>query len=68
MSLKGLHVFFIAVCILLTLGVGVWGIRDWRETASSSSLYIGIGSFVGCGVLGVYGLWFLKKLRNVGYV
>jgi hypothetical protein len=52
----------------MTLGVGVWGIRDWRETASNSSLYIGIGSFVGCGVLGVYGLWFLKKLRGVSFV
>ena len=68
MSLKGLHVFFIAVCILLTLGVGVWGIRDWHESAADSSLYIGIGSFVCCGILGVYGLWFLRKLRHVSFV
>ena len=68
MSLKGFHVFFIAVCLLLSLGFGVWGLRDYRESGTASSLYLGIGAFAGAGVLGVYGLWFLKKLKKFSYV
>lgn len=68
MSLKGVHIFFIAVCLLLTLGCGVWGVRDYRENGAVLSLYLGIGSFVGGGLLGVYGVWFLKKLRGVSFI
>lgn len=68
MSLKGAHVFFIAVCLLLTLGFGVWGVRDYREQGTESSWYLGVFSFVGTGILAVYGVWFLRKLRKLSFV
>ena len=68
MSLKGVHIFFIAVCIVMTLGVGVWGLRDWHESGNRSSLYLGIGSFVAVLPLAAYGVWFLRKLKNVSFI
>ncbi|MEK6643425.1 MAG: hypothetical protein AABZ08_05905 [Planctomycetota bacterium] len=65
MSLKGVHVFFIAASLLLCLGLGAWGVTDWRATNTQSSLYIGVGSMASGLVLAVYGVWFLKKLRGV---
>lgn len=68
MSLKGFHVFFIAVCLIFTVGMGFWGVRDFRESGQQWSLYLGVGSFASCLVLGAYGVWFLKKLRHLSYI
>jgi hypothetical protein len=68
MSLKAFHVFFVAVCLVLLLGSGWWGIRDYRDGGGDRSLYIGVGSFMGAVALGIYGVWFLKKLKNVSYL
>jgi hypothetical protein len=67
-SLKGFHVFFIAVCLILSVGLGVWGVRSYRAEGQGSSLVLGVGSFVAAGVLGAYGVWFLRKLKNITYV
>jgi len=64
MSLKGFHIFFIGVSLIFALGVGFWGVRDFRAHDDRLSLYMGVGSFVGALVLAVYGAWFLRKLRN----
>ncbi len=68
MSLKAFHVFFIAICLILLLGCGWWGIRDYRDGGGSGSLYLGIGSWAASLALSVYGVWFLRKLKNVSYV
>jgi len=68
MSLKAFHVFFIAVCLVLLLGCGWWGLRDYRAGGGDGSLYLGVSSFVTVIALGVYGVWFLRKLKNVSYV
>ncbi len=68
MSLKGFHVFFIAVALILTLGFGVWEIRDYADAGKPGSLYLGVGSFAVAVLLAVYGAWFLRKLRGVSYV
>ncbi len=68
MSLKAFHVVFIAASLLLALGFGVWGVRNHAATGSSMSLYMGVGSFVVSVLLAVYGVWFLRKLRNINYV
>lgn len=68
MSLKAFHVFFIAVCLLLSVGTGIWGIRDYQAAGSAASLYLGVGAFVAAAALSAYGVWFLKKLRHLSYV
>ncbi len=68
MSLKAFHIVFITLSTLLTLGFGFWGVEDWRRSGNSWHLGLGIGSFGAAVVLVVYGRWFLRKLRRVGYL
>lgn len=68
MSLKGVHIAFIVASLLLCAGFGAWAITDWRQSGASSSLYMGIGSFVSAVVLAIYGVWFLKKLRGISFI
>jgi hypothetical protein len=68
MSLKTFHIIFVSVAILLTVGFGIWGVRDYQATDNRTSLYMGLGSFLVTVVLAVYGVWFLKKLKGVSYI
>lgn len=68
MSLKAFHIVFVMVSIILCLGFGVWGIREYRMTQDVSVLVAGIGSLVASVVLALYGRWFLRKLKGVSYL
>lgn len=68
MSLKAFHIVFVTVSIVLCLGFGVWGIHEYRAVQDVSALVAGIGSLLGCVVLGLYGRWFLRKLKGVSYL
>ena len=68
MSLKTFHIFFIVASILLSVALGVWAVDDFGRSASLVHLALGLGSFMGSGVLAWYGVWFLRKLKNVGYL
>lgn len=68
MSLKAFHIVFVMISILLCLGFGLWAINEFRTDHDRVTLMVGIGSLLGCVVLGVYGRWFLKKLQGVSYL
>lgn len=68
MSLKAFHVVFLIAAISLCLAIGVWGVRDYQVRGVGSSLGMAICCFAAAGVLGPYGVWFLRKLRNVSYL
>ncbi len=68
MSLKAFHVFFVLVSIVLAVGFGFWGARDFVEHGNRVSLALGIGSFVAGVALVVYSGWFLRKMRNVSFL
>ena len=59
MSLKGFHVFFILMAILLAAGFAAWSLVN--ETA----VPIGITSAVLALLLLVYGIWFVRKSKNI---
>jgi hypothetical protein len=59
MSLKGFHVFFIIMAILLAAGFAAWSLMN--ETA----VPVGIGSAVLAVALLVYGIWFIAKSKNI---
>lgn len=65
MSLKAFHVFFIGVSILLAFGVGVWGIYVHVQETDVSLLLFGIGSLLVGGVLVLYGVKVLRRLRRL---
>jgi hypothetical protein len=68
MSLKAFHIFFIIASTLLALGFGVWAVDDFGQSGSWVHLGLGVGSFIASGGLVWYGLWFLRKLKHVGFL
>ncbi len=66
MSLKAFHVVFIVASLLLSLGFGWWCLREAHGRVGMQ-LAAG-GAFAMALVMVVYGVWFLRKLRNVRYL
>ena len=57
MSLKGFHLLFISVSVLLALGVGWWCLPD-HKAAAALAVFVAV-------LLVAYETWFLRKMRNV---
>ena len=68
MSLKAFHIFFIILSTLLAVAFGFWAVDDFSRSASRVHLALGVCSFIASGVLVCYGIWFLRKLKHVGYL
>lgn len=68
MSLKAFHIIFIAVSIAIAIGFGFWCLNAYFEQHGLLyALTAGI-SFIISGVLFVYGIWFLRKLKHVSFM
>ena len=68
MSLKTFHLIFVIASILLGLGVGGWGVQEYRTYGELGPLVIGIIFFaMGIGLF-FYGRRMLKKTKNIGYL
>jgi hypothetical protein len=67
-SLKAFHVFFVVVSTLCALGFGAWAIGDYLRTGNTGVLILGVFGFAGAAALVWYGLWFLRKLKNVSFL
>ena len=65
MSLKAFHIFFIAVCILLGMFVGGWGVRQYLMNGSGGSLALGLFFFASAFVLLAYGLRFIRMVEDL---
>lgn len=68
MSLKAFHIFFIAMSVLLCIGFGVWEFVAYAQSGDVPQLLLGITSLLVAGGLIVYGIRFLRKLKNIGYL
>jgi hypothetical protein len=68
MSLKAFHVVFVTASILLSLGFGVWALNRYFTEGGDLNLALGAGSLVAAVGLGVYGRYFLKKLKHISYL
>ena len=66
MSLKFFHIVFITVSTLLCLVVGVWALDAYRGDGAVTWIGLAVCSFVGGGLLVVYGTRFLQKFRKLG--
>ena len=68
MSLKAFHVVFVSLAMLLFAGFGFWAAGRYRSETGGAYLAAAIGSFAAIPALVIYGRWFLRKLRHVGYL
>ncbi|HEY6169340.1 MAG TPA: hypothetical protein VI454_14965 [Verrucomicrobiae bacterium] len=68
MSLKAIHIVFIAASMLLCLGFGAWAVHGYLHEGGTAELLYAIGSGVSFVALAVYGWYFLKKLKSVSYL
>ena len=68
MSLKAFHLIFVIASILLGLGVGGWGLQEYRISGELTPLAIGL-VFLAMGIaLFFYGRRMLKKTKDIGYL
>ncbi len=66
MSLKAVHIFFIACCILLSFLVGAWGLQQYRLQGSGIGLALAVIFYTSGLVLVVYGMRFVQKMKELG--
>ena len=59
MSLKAFHLVFIVLSICLCIACAGWAFSNHAGDA------FGIGASIAAVALIVYGIWFIKKARNI---
>ena len=68
MSLKAFHLIFVIASILLGLGVGGWGIMEYRANGEINALIMGLIFLIMGVTLMIYGNRMLKKTKHIGYL
>jgi len=69
MSLKALHLVFVNAFSALSFGCAVWMLRKYLgPEGHPADLAYGIGAVLSGIAIIVYGLRFLKKLKNISYL
>ena len=68
MSLKAFHIVFVIFSTLLALGVGAWCV--WVNLVEGAPVYLAgaIASFVCALALGIYGIWFYRKMKRLNII
>lgn len=67
MSLRSIHLVFIASSIILTILVAIWGVSMYMSGQGSiGHAAFAVGSFLSAGGLGVYLVTFVRKTRAIG--
>jgi hypothetical protein len=66
MSLKHIHVVFIAAATALCVVFGAWCWAQWKTEGGVGMLFGAGGSAATAIGLLVYGRWFLVKMRGMG--
>ena len=65
MSLKIFHIVFIALSVVMSAGLGAWGVQKYLATGSRGELGLGVLFFLTGAVLLVYGIRFWKKMKEM---
>ena len=65
MSLKAFHIFFITLCVLMSAGLGSWGVSAYLAGGGVQPLALGVIFFIVGAVLLVYGVRFWKKMKEI---
>lgn len=65
MSLKIFHIVFIALSVVLSAGLGAWGIHSYLAEGTLGGLALGVLFFITGAVLLIYGIRFWKKMKEM---
>ncbi len=65
MSLRAFHIIFVVVTVILSLYVALWGVREYADERTASSLTLAIVFFVAAVALIVYGKKVFRKLKEI---
>ena len=65
-SLKGFHLFFIAVSIATCAGFWVWGVHDFQVSGSVVHLTLGVASGIGGLLLTWYLVRIIATFKRIG--
>jgi hypothetical protein len=67
-SLKAFHIAFIIISIILAFGLCAWLIAAYVESGNAGNLLLaGLSLLAAVGLI-LYGVRFVRKLRNVSYL
>jgi hypothetical protein len=65
MSLKAFHIVFITLSLTLAWGCAALEFQNYQAGGSVLYLAVSVCAFVAGIALLVYGIWFLKKTKNL---
>jgi hypothetical protein len=69
MSLKAVHLVFVAALSGLSFGLGLWKVQDYRApSGAAGDLWLALGAFASGVAVIAYGVYVLKKLKSVSYL
>ncbi len=69
MSLKAVHLVFVTALSALCFGTAVWKFRDYfGPHGVPGDLGFAVVSVLCGGLVLIYGRYFLKKLKSIGYL
>ena len=68
LSLKAIHLLFIALSVILAVGLGIWGIRSYAADGVTGHVTLALFSFAAAVGLVVYAVRFLRKLKGVSFL
>jgi hypothetical protein len=68
MSLKAFHLVFVALSILLCLGLGIGSLVRWWSQGGTGNLMYGVGWLAASVGLVFYGRRVLRKLKGMSYL
>lgn len=64
MSLRSFHLVFVTFCLLLFAFLAIWAFWLAEDSSMSVKVLGGLG-VLGCLLTPVYGVYFLRKVRNL---
>ena len=65
MSLRVFHIVFVIVTVILSLYVGLWGVREYSQARSGGALALAIIFFATAVAMIVYGRKAYGKLKEL---
>jgi hypothetical protein len=68
-GIKTVHILFITVCSVMSLALGGWRYSAWTDGSAGMGALMQAGASVLFAIgLVVYGVFFMRKLRDIGYM